>query len=483
MTYLGIDLGTSGLRLLLVDQDGTPIGAAERHYDVTHLHAGWSEQDPADWITALEGAVEELRAHFPEFAEVTGIGVAGHMHGATLLDDDGQVLRPCILWNDTRSHMEAARLDATDQVRALSGNIVFPGFTAPKLEWVRRNEPEVFDRVARVLLPAAYLNHYLTGDYVADMSDSAGTSWLDVGKRDWSKVLLDAGHMRHDQMPRLVEGAEVAGHLRDDLVSRWGLSGPVTVAGGAGDNAAAACGIGALDEGQGFVSLGTSGVLLSARDGYRPAPETAVHTFCHAVPGRWYQMGVMLSATDSLNWLAGVTGTTPKDLTSTLGETPAVPGSVRFLPYLSGERTPHNDAEIRGSFTGLEAGTTRDDLTRAVLEGVAFALRDSFEALAATGANLDRLIAIGGGTGSRCWVRLIATVLGVPLLLPKGSEFGAALGAARLGLVAATGAAPESIMTPPEISETIEPVAELKNAMDDAYQAFQAAYPAIKAIQ
>ncbi|RLJ59234.1 xylulokinase [Litoreibacter meonggei] len=481
MTFLGIDLGTSGLRALLVDADGHVIGATERHYDVSHPQSGWSEQDPADWVRALEGAVEDMRAAHPEFANLKGIGVAGHMHGATLLDDAGSVLRPCILWNDTRASAEAARLDGTGKVRELSGNIVFPGFTAPKLDWVRIREPEVFAKTARVLLPAAYLNYYLTGDYVADMSDSAGTAWLDVGKRDWSDHLLKVGHMRRDQMPRLVEGSEAAGLLRGDLSAKWGVS-DVTIAGGAGDNAAAACGIGAMDEGQGFVSLGTSGVVLAARAGYRSAPDTALHTFCHAVPDRWYQMGVMLSATDSLNWLARITGTSPKELTAGLGEDLQRPGSVRFLPYLSGERTPHNDANIRGSFTGLSAGTTRDDMTRAVLEGVAFGLRDSFEALKSTGANLEQLIAIGGGTGSRYWLHLIATVLGVPLALPAGGEFGAALGAARLGM-AATGMPLDQIMTTPEISEVIQPDRALQTEYDAAYEKFRAAYPVIKKAQ
>lgn len=481
MTFLGIDLGTSGLRALLVGADGQPIGATERHYDVSHPKSGWSEQDPAHWIAALDGAVADMRAAHPEFAALKGIGVAGHMHGATLLDTAGDVLRPCILWNDTRASVEASRLDSAPQVRELSGNIVFPGFTAPKLDWVRTHEPEIFAKTARVLLPAAYLNYYLTGDYVADMSDSAGTSWLDVGQRDWSDYLLEASHMRRAQMPRVVEGSDAAGALRGDLATKWGVS-DVTIAGGAGDNAAAACGIGAMGEGQGFVSLGTSGVLMAARDGYRPAPETALHTFCHAVPDRWYQMGVMLSATDSLNWLSRITGATPKDLTAGLGEQVQKPGTVRFLPYLSGERTPHNDAEIRGSFTGLSAGTTRDDMTRAVLEGVAFGLRDSFEALRGTGAELEQLIAIGGGTGSRYWLRLIATVLGVPLALPAGGEFGAALGAARLGM-AATGLPLDQIMTAPKISELIEPDRALAADYDAAYQAFRAAYPLIKQAQ
>jgi len=400
-----------------------------------------------------------------------------------LLDAAGQVLRPCILWNDTRSHIQAARLDAMTEVRALSGNIVFPGFTAPKLEWVRENEPDIHARIARVLLPAAYLNYYLTAEFVADMSDSAGTSWLDVGGRQWSDRLLKASHMRRDQMPELVEGCAEAGQVRSELLEKWGLRGPVSVAGGAGDNAAAACGIGALREGQGFVSLGTSGVLLVARDEYSPAPETAVHTFCHAVPGRWYQMGVMLAATDSLNWLARITDRKPALLTGQMGHDLRKPGPVRFLPYLAGERTPHNDADIRGSFTGLGLATSVDDLTQAVLEGVAFGLRDSFEALKARGASMESLMAIGGGTASRYWVRLIATVLNLPLRLPAGGEFGAALGAARLAIVAVTGTAPENIMTTPDSQVTINPEESMTALFDEAYGNFRATYPALKFVQ
>ncbi len=483
MTFLGIDLGTSGLRALLVGEDGVPIGSTEHHYEATHPQHGWSEQDPADWITALEAAIQQMRNTYPEFSQLRGIGVAGHMHGATLLDTSGAVLRPCILWNDQRSHAEATELDATAKVRELSGNIVFPGFTAPKLKWVGKNEPDVFKATAKVLLPAAYINFYLTGDYVADMSDSAGTSWLDVSNRAWSDYLLDASNMRRDQMPRLVEGSDAAGTLRKALAQDWGLEQTVTVAGGAGDNAAAACGIGALDECQGFVSLGTSGVLLAARDGYNPAPETAVHTFCHALPGRWYQMGVMLSAADSLNWFARISGQTPSDLTTALGNHLQAPGEVRFLPYLSGERTPHNDAEIRGGFTGLSAATTREDLTRAVLEGVAYGLRDSFDALAATDAKLDKIIAIGGGSASRYWVQLISTLFGVPLQLPGSGEFGAALGAARLGMIAATGVPPERIVTSPDIQEEVYPDESLSDRFDEAYQSFRDAYQGIKAIQ
>lgn len=482
MSYLGIDLGTSGLRALLVDDEGDPIGSAEKHYSVSTPYAGWSEQDPTDWVAALNSAVEDLRAAFPAFAELRGIGVAGHMHGATLLDHNDDVLRPCILWNDTRSEVEAAELDGTEGVRAFSGNIVFPGFTAPKLLWVRKHEPEIFSKTAKVLLPAAFLNHYLTGEHVADMSDSAGTSWLDVADRAWSDTLLDAGGMSREQMPRLVEGSEKAGMLRSELCRDWGLPGDVTVAGGAGDNAAAACGIGALSEGAGFVSLGTSGVILVARDTCAPAPETAVHTFCHAVPEHWYQMGVMLSATDCINWLSRMTTKSPAELTRSLGDTLATPGTVRFYPYLSGERTPHNDSQIRGGFAGLATNTTQDDLTRAVLEGVTFGLRDSFEALKSTGATIERLTAIGGGSASRYWLELISTCLNLPLDLPEGGEFGAALGAARLGMLAATGRAVGEVIAAPTISETIEPKQNFTAEYETRYEAFKASYTGLKSL-
>lgn len=481
-TYLGFDLGTSGLRALLIDANGRPLAEAEATYAVAHPHPGWSEQDPADWVAALDTVMAAL-ADAPGFARLAGIGVAGHMHGATLLDATDTVLRPCILWNDTRAHAEAAALDALPDLRAITGNIVFPGFTAPKLAWVRRHESEVFARTERVLLPAAYLNLVLTGDHVADMSDSAGTSWLDIAARDWSDAALAATGLNRGHMPALVDGSARAGTLRPDLARKWGLGDGIAVAGGAGDNAAAACGTGTLSEGRGFVSLGTSGVVLAARDGCHPDPESAVHTFCHAVPGRWYQMGVMLSATDGLNWLARVTGQSQGALAAALGDRLAPPGATRFLPYLSGERTPHNDATIRAAFTGIGIDTDGAALTRAVMEGVAFGLRDGAEALRSTGARLDHMLAIGGGTKSAYWTRLLATVLNTPLHLPAAGEFGAALGAARLGLCAATGADPDDIMAPPAIARTIDPDPAFTQAFDDAYAAFRAAYPSIRAIQ
>ena len=336
MSFLGIDLGTSGLRAMLMDEAGLAISTVEAAYSTRSPAPGWSEQDPKLWIDALDAVVEELSITEPRFANLIGIGVAGHMHGAILLDDMGNVLRPCILWNDTRAATEAAALDQNPVFRDISGNIVFPGFTAPKLAWVAKHEPEIFRKTAKVLLPAAYLNYHLTGDYVADFSDSAGTSWLDVHARDWSNTLLSLGGMDVSQMPDLVEGCDAAGMLRQDLKRKWGLKQDVVIAGGAGDNAAAACGIGAFKEGQGFVSLGASGVILIARDGCYPAPATAVHTFCHALPARWYQMGVMLSATDSLNWLSKITGQTPAQLTRALPDALRTPSAVKFMPYLSG---------------------------------------------------------------------------------------------------------------------------------------------------
>lgn len=481
--YLGLDLGTSGLRALLVDEAGAPIASETHAYAGAHPHPGWSEQDPAHWVAAVDLVLGKLKADHPErMAAMRGIGVSGHMHGATLLDAAGEVLRPCILWNDTRSFEEAAELDAIDGVRALSGNIVFPGFTAPKLLWVKRNEPEVFEKVAKVLLPAAYMNFFLTASYFADMSDSAGTSWLDVGARDWSDTLLAAGDMRADQMPDLVEGCEVGGTLRPDLADRWGMPASCVVVGGAGDNAAAACGVGAMSEGTGFVSLGTSGVLLTGRDGYAPLPESAVHTFCHAVPGQWYQMGVILAATDSLNWLSRITGTKPADLANELNEVEG-PSSLRFLPYLSGERTPHNDSAIRGAFLNLEVAHERRDMTQAVMEGVAFALRDSAEALRSTGADLQSLLAIGGGAASRFWVQTIATLLDTPLDLPEAGDFGAALGAARLAMVGSGAGSVDDIMTRPAVAETIEPVADLSTAYEDAYQRWREIYPGVRTLK
>jgi xylulokinase len=479
--YLGLDLGTSGVKALLIDAGQTVVGSGHASLDVSRPHPGWSEQTPADWTRACEAAVAELKAAHPrELAAVKGIGLSGHMHGATLLDAGDHVLRPCILWNDTRSHAEAAALDADPRFRTLTGNIVFPGFTAPKLAWVKNNEPDVFAKVAKVLLPKDFLRLWLSGEHISEMSDSAGTSWLDVGKRRWSSDLLAATSLDEKQMSSLVEGTARAGALRPELAAKWGMQAGIPIAGGAGDNAASACGMGTVGAGHAFVSLGTSGVLFAANAAYLPNPASAVHTFCHALPNTWHQMGVILSATDSLNWLSEITGKGAGELTAELGNTLKAPTGVSFLPYLSGERTPYNDSAIRGAFTGLAHESNRPVLTQAVLEGVAFAFRDSLEALKTAGTTLTRVTAIGGGSRSRYWLKSIATALGLPVDIPADGDFGAAFGAARLGLVAATGADPLAVCTAPATDGTIEPDAVLGGAYADAYHRYRALYPAIR---
>ncbi|MCL4066680.1 xylulokinase [Pseudomonas sp. GX19020] len=478
--YLGLDLGTSGIRALLMDPEQRIIGSASAATPVSRPHPGWSEQDPDDWTGACKEAVAALRASHPvEFAAVRGIGLSGHMHGATLFDRSDRALRPSILWNDTRASLEAAAMDADPRFRQLTGNIVFPGFTAPKLAWVAKHEPALFDQTAMVLLPKDALRLWLTGEHISEMSDAAGTSWLDCAARDWSDDLLAATGLSRAQIPALVEGSAPGGQLRADLLADWGLTGPVIVAGGAGDNAASAIGMGTIREGQAFVSLGTSGVIFAANDAFRPLPESAVHAFCHALPDRWHQMGVILSATDALNWYAGITGTAAADLARELGDDLVAPGSASFLPYLSGERTPHNDAKIRGAFTGLGHESDRKALTRAVMEGVAFALKDNLNALRQAGARIGRVTAVGGGSNSGYWLKVIATTLGIPVDLPVGGDFGAAFGAARLGLMAATGASPESICTAPATKASILPDAGLIAAFDEAYSRYRSLYPAL----
>ncbi len=476
--FIGLDLGTSGLKGVRVDEAQRVMAEASAPLTVQRPHDGWSEQSASDWIAAAETVLDALSAH--GLGEVRGIGLSGQMHGATLLDSADNVLRPSILWNDTRSHEEAADLDGDPQFRRVTGNIVFPGFTAPKLMWVQRHEPALWAQVAKVLLPKDFLRLWLTGEHVAEMSDAAGTSWLDTGARDWSDDLLTATGLTRAQMPRLVEGSAVSGKLRKPLADRWGMPGTVVVAGGGGDNAASGVGVGVVRAGDAFVSLGTSGVLFAANDGYQPAPDTAVHTFCHALPGTWHQMGVILAATDALNWYAALVGQDAATLTAGLGALQA-PGKTLFLPYLGGERTPLNDAAIRGAFLGLEHATDRAAGTRAVLEGVTFAFRDCRDALAATGTRFDRLLAVGGGSRSDYWLRAIATALDCPVQVPVSGDFGGAFGAARLAIMAATGAGAE-IATLPPIARTLDPDPTLRAAFDAGHARYRAAQTALRSL-
>ncbi len=474
--YIGLDLGTSGLKGVLIDDDQRVLADATAPLTVSRPHDGWSEQRPSDWIAAAESVMDALAVH--GLGRVQGIGLSGQQHGATLLDAADEVLRPCMLWNDTRSAHEAADLDADPMFRRIGGNIIFPGFTAPKVDWVRNNEPAIWAKTAKILLPKDYLRLWLSGDHVGEMSDAAGTGWFDTGARDWSDDLLAATGLSRANMPRLVEGSDVSGTLRTALAARWGLPPNVVIAGGGGDNAASGVGVGVVRAGEAFVSLGTSGVLFAANDGYKPDPATAIHTFCHALPDTWHQMGVILSATDSLNWYAGLVGESAASLTQGLSALQA-PGKTLFLPYLGGERTPVNSASVRGAFVGLEHATDRAAGTRAVLEGVTYAFRDCRDALAATGTRLTNLLAVGGGSKSDYWLSAIATALNCPVLVPAAGDFGGAFGAARLALMAATGAGAE-IATLPAIARQIEPTSALSSAFDAGHARFRAAQTAIK---
>lgn len=482
--YLGIDLGTSGVKALLIDEAQNVISAASASLQVSHPFDGGSEQNPQDWIDATRAAIAKLTYNSDaNLGLVRGIGLSGQMHGATVLDRTGAPLRPAILWNDIRSYAQARKLDENPVFREITGNIVFPGFTAPKLLWLKTHEPELFQKIAMVLLPKDYLRLWLTGECVSDMSDASGTSWLDVGQRKWSEPLLSACHLSTDQMPSLVEGTEVSGFLRGSIATELGLPAGIPVAGGAGDNAASAVGLGTTASGHGFASLGTSGVVFAANDQFSPAPESAVHAFCHALPNLWHQMGVVLSAGDSLSWLSKALGTNTAVLLDELGRNLAPPSKTMFLPYLSGERTPHNDAEIRGAFLGLSQMSTPLDMTQAVLEGVAFAFRDSVEALKQTGTQLENLSVVGGGSKSNYWVELLATVLNQPCNLHAESEIGAALGAARLGMIAAENADPLDVCKPPPVVRQIIPNASLHAAFNETYQLYRNTYPALKGIK
>ena len=482
--YLGLDFGTSSVKGVLIDANQKIVATASAPLKVSRPQPGWSEQNPEDWWKACNVVVRTLGKLKPKaIAAVEGIGLSGQQHGATLLGQDGQALRPCILWNDARSFRECDDIEkAEPRARDISGNIPLAGFTAPKLLWVKKNEPKVFAKVAKVLLPKDYIRLRMTGDYASDMSDSSGTYWLDCAKREWSDKLLAAGSMSIDQMPKLHEGTDATGRLTPHVAKAWGMPKRPVVAGGGGDNAAAACGIGAVTDNSALLSIGTSGVLFVSNDTFRPNAGRAVHAFCHAVPGTWHQMGVILSAAASLEWLATILGKPAPKLIGALGTTLAGPSSALMLPYLSGERTPVADAQVRGLIMGLGHESGHKTLTHAALDAVAFAFRDSLEALKDAGTEVKRVTAVGGGSKSELWLKIIATVLGVPVDLPAAGDVGGAFGAARLGLIAATGADFRKVLTAPKTARTIKPEPKARDAYEAHYRRYASIYPAIKEI-
>jgi len=480
--YLGIDIGTSAVKALLVDGNQRVLADAERPVTTHRPAPGWSEQNPEDWWAALLAVAADIRGHAPKaFAAVDGIGLSGQMHGAVLLDGRDRILRPAILWNDGRAEAECAVLaERVPDLAQRAGVIAMPGFTAPKLLWVAHHEPEVFTRIRRVMLPKDYVRLRLTGEFLTDMSDAAGSLWLDEAERDWSTPIVAASGLELGQLPGLVEGSAPGGRLRKDIAEDLGLKAGIVVAGG-GDSAVGAVGIGAIDDGDGFISLGTSGQYFVTCDAYRPKPETLLHTYCMPLPGRWYQMAAMLNSASALGWAARLVH--EPDIGALIDRVEAAyegPGDILFLPYLTGERTPHNDPHARGVFSNLRAGHGTLDLIQAVLEGVAFIYADSQDAMLSAGTSVDRLAAIGGGARSRFWMRILASVLGRPIHLYAHGERGHAFGAARLARLAATGEAPAIVCAKPAIDHIIEPDPTLHDAYQHSIQRFRRLYRILK---
>ncbi len=480
--FLGIDLGTSELKTLLLDAQHRIKAQASAALTLQQPQPLWSEQQPQAWWAALDAALLQLKAQQPQaMAAVQAIGLAGQMHGAVVLGAQGEVLRPAILWNDGRSGAQCAALEAMQPLtQEITGNLAMPGFTAPKLLWLREHEPRLFDQVSRVLLPKDWLRLQLTGEAVSEMSDASGTLWLDVAARRWSAAMLAACGLDESHMPRLVEGSDCSGTLKREWAQRWGLPNAVPVAGGGGDNAASAVGMGAVAPGQGFVSLGTSGVVFLCGARFSPNPARAVHAFCHALPRQWHQMSVMLSAASALQWAARLLAVSnvgemlaaTQDLT--LAQCAAAP---IFLPYLNGERTPHNDPHATGSLHGLTAAHGPADVAHAVMEGVCFGLADGWQALGAARAGVPALSLVGGGARSARWAQWLASALGVSLTTHDGGAAGAALGAARLAWLSVGGSVAQAAPALP-VRQRFDPDPHLASALAVRHARFQRLYAA-----
>ena len=456
---VGLDVGTTGVKAVAVSPRGEVLARAEESYPLSTPRPGWAEQDPEDWWRASERALGRLGL------EPAGLGFSGQMHGLVALDGADRVLRPAILWNDQRTAAECVEIEERvgfERLVGLTGNRALTGFTAPKLLWLRRHEPDVYARIAHVLLPKDYVRLRLTGERAIDVADASGTLLFDVANRRWSEDVLDALELPADWLPPAYESTEAAG---------------------AGDQAAGALGVGVAGPGPLSVVLGTSGVVFAAAGEYRPEPQARLHTFCHAVPGTWHAMGVMLSAAGSLQWLRSVLGGTFDELTAEAEGWPPGAGGLLFAPYLSGERTPHADPEVRAAFHGLSLEHDRGALARAVLEGVAFGLRDSLDLLRAIGIEPRSARVSGGGARSPLWLRIVASVLGIPLERTAVEE-GAAFGAALLGGVAAGvfADAGEAVAACVRVREVVEPDADWQQAYAGEVERFRRLYPALRSV-
>ncbi len=471
---VGLDVGTTGAKALAVTPQGEVLARAEEGYLLSTPRPGWSEQDPEDWWRASQAVLAAVGAE-----EAAGIGLSGQMHGLVTLDEADHVIRPAILWNDQRTAAECAEIEeliGLERLIGFTGNRALTGFTAPKLLWLRRHEPEAYARVRHVLLPKDYVRLRLTGEHLTDVADASGTLLFDVSRRRWSREMLDALEIPYQWLPRAVESPAVSGHTADG----------VPVAAGAGDQAAGALGVGVDRPGPVSVVLGTSGVVFAVLPGFQADPEARVHAFCHAVPGAWHAMGVMLSAAGSLRWLRDVLArdTAYEQLIAEAAERPAGADGVLFLPYLTGERTPHADPNARAAFVGLELGHGRDALVRAVLEGVAYGLRDSFVLLRKLGARPEVGRASGGGARSKLWLEIVASVLGLPLEL-TAVEDGAAYGAALLGGVAGGvfRDVHEAVEACVRVRDRVEPNDAWREAYEAGYARFRSLYPALKPLE
>ena len=484
MYFIGVDLGTSACKFLLMDERGEILNITSRSYDVEFPHPGWSQQNPEDWWRAVREGVPELLAGF-DASQVAGIGCGGQMHGLVALDEKDQVIRPAILWNDGRTVEQVRYLNetvGTSRLLELTGNIAYAGFTAPKVLWMRDEEPELFSRIAHVLLPKDYLNHLLTGEYATDVSDASGMLLFDVARRAWSDEMLELCGLTAAQMPRVYESYEPIGTLLPEVAAELGLPAGVVVAAGAGDNAAAAVGTGAVGAGTMNISLGTSGTVFIPTAEFAPGVGDRIHSFCHA-DGAWHLMGCILSAA-SCNawWVNDILGS--DDMAAEQAGIDASSADATlpyFLPYLMGERTPLNDVNARGAFVGMSMSTTRSDLTRAVLEGVAFAVRDSVEIARSLGVDVTSSTVCGGGAKSRLWLQMLADVLGIELVLPT-TEQGPGFGGAMLASVAAGAYESVAACVGAIVSERerIEPNPELAAAYERRYQTWHELYPALR---
>jgi xylulokinase len=478
---IGVDIGTSAVKIVLVDDDETVVADAELPLHPTRPAPLWSEDDPDAWWQALSDGLDKLAAEAPRaMSGVRAIGLSGQMHSLVALDAEDRPVRPAILWNDGRSHAEAAELAALGlDLQRRTGVLPMPGFTGPKLLWLARNEPGAFARTHSILLAKDYVRLKLSGERATDVSDAAGTWLLDQYRRAWCDDAVAACGATPGLLPRLVESPEATGTVRPELAARWGLRKDVVVAGGAADVAAGGIGIGAVNPGDAFVSLGTSAQVFVADDAHRPEPELLVHAFCHALPGRWFRMAALLNGASPL--AAALPWTGGESVTSLLAEVEAAyagPSRLLALPYLSGERTPHNDPLARGAVVGLDAATTRADVMQALCEAIAFSLVDGLEVLGDPPPS--RLALIGGGARSAFWAKLIASVMGVTLVRYRASERGPAFGAARLARIAAGGGDASTIVVPPAVTDTIEPDLALHDAYRPRVEAFRALYRALK---